>query len=170
VNGSGRFDFAHEVAIGSRAREGNPGVHLATPLLLAGHDTAVLVLRGWVYSANASTIDFARSHEPEDVRLSGYLVAFDTATVRRIPSDSNRTVYDLNRALLERRVGKPLAPYFIMMTHGGATGDSAPARMTEPRLDEGPHLSYAVQWFLFATIFGAGGTVVVLRSRSRKNT
>jgi cytochrome oxidase assembly protein ShyY1 len=49
------------------------------------------------------------------------------------------------------------------MTGGGAEGDSVPPRLEAPVIDEGPHLSDAVQWFLFGTIFGAGGVFVTFR-------
>ncbi|MEX0691889.1 MAG: SURF1 family protein [Gemmatimonadales bacterium] len=42
----------------------------------------------------------------------------------------------------------------------------APERLvavTPPALDDGPHLSYAIQWFLFATIFLVGGVVLAVR-------
>jgi cytochrome oxidase assembly protein ShyY1 len=34
-----------------------------------------------------------------------------------------------------------------------------------PTFDEGPHLSYAIQWFAFATIAVVGGAVLLLRDR-----
>ena len=36
-----------------------------------------------------------------------------------------------------------------------------------PTPDEGPHLSYAVQWFIFTTI-AAGGYVLLLRKVARE--
>jgi surfeit locus 1 family protein len=39
-------------------------------------------------------------------------------------------------------------------------------RLPPPALDEGPHLSYAIQWFSFAAIALIGGTAVALRSRT----
>jgi len=40
---------------------------------------------------------------------------------------------------------------------------SVPARSPPQPLDEGPHLSYAIQWFSFATIAIVGTLVAVLR-------
>jgi surfeit locus 1 family protein len=40
-----------------------------------------------------------------------------------------------------------------------------PAIVPVPTLDEGPHLSYAIQWFAFATIAVVGGAVLLLRDR-----
>ncbi len=167
----GAFDFGREVALTARAREGSPGVYVATPLRLQGSDTLILVLRGWVYSPDAATIDFDRWREPSEVQLDGYALSFsaDSPLI-----DSSRTepraVRRLDHARLERRFGAPLAPFYVVMTTGGASGDSTPTRLTDPVLDEGPHLSYAIQWFLFATIFGAGGTLVWFRGQRRGGT
>ncbi|HVE78696.1 MAG TPA: SURF1 family cytochrome oxidase biogenesis protein, partial [Gemmatimonadaceae bacterium] len=57
---SGRLDYAHELAVAGRPRNGSPGVHLLTPLRLTGRDTAVLVNRGWVYSPDGAAVDLGR--------------------------------------------------------------------------------------------------------------
>jgi cytochrome oxidase assembly protein ShyY1 len=36
-----------------------------------------------------------------------------------------------------------------------------------PALDNGPHLSYAIQWFSFATIALVGGALWLVRTRPR---
>ena len=164
ITARGTFDFAHEVALMARPRNGSPGVHIATPLVLAGTDTGVIVLRGWAYSADAATLEFARWREPDTTTITGYVLPFDAD---QPISDSSATIPQavrrLDHARLERRVGHPLAGYFVLMTAGGGSRDSTPERFSDPKLDEGSHKSYAVQWFLFATIFGVGGTFVVLR-------
>src|SRR3954451_22450219 len=43
----GTFDYEHEIIFLGPTRDGEPGVHLLTPLRLAG-DQAVLVDRGWI--------------------------------------------------------------------------------------------------------------------------
>jgi surfeit locus 1 family protein len=166
VTVAGSFDFARELALASRPRDGAPGVHIATPLLLAGHDTLILVLRGWAYSPDAATLDFARWHERDSVRVDGYALPFEPGVPSAAaPARNPRVVRRLDRAELEQRLSSPIAAYYVVMTSGGTSSDSTPPRLPEPVLDEGPHFSYAVQWFLFATIFGAGGAVVALRGR-----
>lgn len=169
VRALARFDFAREVSLTARSRDGSPGVHLATPIVLPGSDTLVLVLRGWVYSPDAATIDFTRWREPDPGLVEGYALAFDPdSPVADASLTAPRAVRRLDHALLERRFGTPLARYYIVMTAGGTAGDSTPTRLRGPLLDEGPHLSYAMQWFLFATIFGAGGTLVWFRTTTRE--
>jgi surfeit locus 1 family protein len=70
----------------------------------------------------------------------------------------------VSRGEVTSRVPYPLAPYYLV-----ATGDSAdgahPARRELPALDEGPHRSYALQWFSFAAIALAGAGLVIARER-----
>jgi cytochrome oxidase assembly protein ShyY1 len=51
-----------------------------------------------------------------------------------------------------------------------AAMDSTPARVAPPALDDGPHLSYAIQWFSFAAIALVGSYVVVRRGRAVGST
>src|SRR5665213_3052490 len=37
----GAYDYAHEIKIADRTRDGSPGVNIITPLRIAGSDTAV---------------------------------------------------------------------------------------------------------------------------------
>jgi surfeit locus 1 family protein len=167
VSVPGVFRFDAELALGPRPRNGSPGVHIVTPLARAGTDTLIPVVRGWVYAADAATIDFTKWRERDTVMVSGYTMPLDANTSAPPPSGGAGALRWLDRVDLAKRFGSPVAGYYVLMIAGGDTGVSVPVRLGEPALTDGPHLSYAVQWFLFATIFGAGGTVVVLRGRER---
>ena len=137
-----------------------------TPLRRTATDTAVLVIRGWVYTPDAKVVDFAYWRERDSASIEGYVLPFASAAPEPDSvAGAPRAFRQFDRARLAARVGSPLAEYYVVMTSGGAAADSTPSRLGDPVLTDGPHLSYAVQWFLFATIFGAGGTVVILRSR-----
>lgn len=72
----------------------------------------------------------------------------------------------LDQSEIERLVGRPVAPYLLVQTADADPGtprDSTPARLELPVLDEGPHRSYAVQWFSFAAIAAVGGVVLYRR-------
>src|SRR6185503_21192822 len=57
VRVKGIYDHAQEIIYTLRGRNGSPGVNILTPVLRAGKDTAVLVNRGWVYSADGTSVD-----------------------------------------------------------------------------------------------------------------
>ena len=163
VRVTGVFDFTREVVLAGRSRTGAPGVHVATPLILEGSSDVLLVVRGWVYSPDAATVELASWRERDSATVEGYLVGFDVDSTRS-DSATSRVVRRLVRPSLENRLGARLLPYYVIMTDGGASGDSVPRRLEVPVLDEGPHLSYSVQWFLFGTIFAAGGLFVTFRT------
>ena len=76
----GRWDYQHEIALTGRSRSGSPGVNILTPLVPNGIDNALLVNRGWVYSPDASTIDFDRYREGDSVTFVGYVELFPGAS------------------------------------------------------------------------------------------
>lgn len=45
--------------------------------------------------------------------------------------------------------------------------DRQPAPLPAPTMDEGPHFSYAVQWFIFTTV-AVVGYPLILRRRARE--
>jgi cytochrome oxidase assembly protein ShyY1 len=55
-----------------------------------------------------------------------------------------------------------VAPYYLVSI-GDSTSTTHPARREIVALDDGPHRSYAVQWFCFAAIAIGGAAAVVRR-------
>lgn len=160
----GRFRYDLEQVEAGRTNRGSPGVHLLTPLERDGHDTLVLVVRGWVYSPNAADVNLARWHESERVELTGYAMPLPDSGPPAPEADSV-PLRSLNRAALEQRIGAPLAAAYVVMTSDStARIDSVPRRLPPAVLSNGPHRSYAIQWFSFAAIALVGGYVLFRRS------
>lgn len=164
VTVTGVFRYDLEQIHAGRASRGSPGVHLLTPLEIPGRDTLVLVTRGWVYAPDAASADLGRWREGDLVTLSGYLLPLP-ADGPSAPLDSASPIRSLHRAAVEQRIGQPVAPVQIVMTSDSlARLDSVPRRLPPPVLDNGPHRSYAVQWFAFALIAIVGGIALFRRS------
>ena len=169
----GTYDFANELALASRTRQGSPGVNIITPLRLADTDTAVLVNRGWVYAADAMTADFARWLEPSAASVTGYVLRIPRDARGSVTAPTNRHVVRyLDFDSLAKRLPYPIAPVMVVVTDaprtsgtGAASRDSTPARLPPPLMDEGPHLGYAIQWFSFAAIALIGAAVAVRAER-----
>lgn len=168
---SGRFDYGRELVLAGRSRAGSPGAHIVTPLRVAGAgDTLLLVVRGWVYSPDAATVDLARWREADSATVSGFVDLF--ATGRRGSPRLTRTARSyrwLDRAAVARDLGAPIAPV-VLVRQGDTAGMGAsriPARAEPPPLDEGPHWNYAVQWFAFAGV-SLAGLVAFLTTERRK--
>lgn len=166
----GRYDSSREVVLRGRVDEGRPGVHLVTPLLVAG-DTAVMVNRGWVPAADAATVDPGPYREAGDREVEALVMAAppsgDGDPARASGAGARITFARLPIDSLRRADSLPLLPVFLQQLPG-ETDDALPRRPPPPSLDEGPHLGYAVQWFSFAAIALVGlGFVAFRASRGR---
>jgi surfeit locus 1 family protein len=154
-------DYANEAVHATRSQGGSPGVHLLTPLTpLDGHwgDTAILLVRGYVYSPDARTIDHAKAREADTLTLDALVLSYPPVRAERVTLPSNeRAVRLLDHDSLTRIVGRPLAPFLLLALGDTLVRDiTRPARIPPPSLSEGPHKSYAFQWFGFATVFLVG--------------
>ncbi|MBY0488287.1 MAG: SURF1 family protein [Gemmatimonadaceae bacterium] len=157
----GVADYAHEAVYATRSQAGSPGVYLLTPvrpLDADWGDTAVLLLRGYVYAADGRTIDHAKAREGDTLALEGLITSFTVTkpgTVR-LPSLAT-AVRTLDRDTLSAITGAPLAPFVLLALGDTTVRDvTRPARVPPPAITDGPHLSYALQWFGFATVFLVG--------------
>jgi surfeit locus 1 family protein len=164
---SGAYDFQHEFALTLRTRNGSPGVNIITPLLRAGNDTLILVNRGWIYAPDGMTADISRWPEPDTVGAIGFIETFPPPREFAARSPGRARAYRwLDRSVVSKDLGRPVAPYYLVIAPDSEWGVPAAAHRrpatqpvaelpprVEPRsLDEGPHRSYAIQWFSFAAI------------------
>ncbi|HEY0970692.1 MAG TPA: SURF1 family protein [Gemmatimonadales bacterium] len=167
---SGVYDHANEVILAGRTRQGSPGVNFYTPLRIPGRDTAILVNRGWVYSPDATDVDAARWREPARAEVRGFALPFP-APGRGDPviHGRERTLRHPELAAMRELIPYPIAGYYLVQTDTTDFDiDSTPARLAPPALDEGPHLSYALQWFSFAAIALGGAGVMAWNGRKGK--
>jgi len=143
VVATGVYDFSAERTWPGRSFEGTPGVALITPLRLTD-GSAVLVDRGWVYSPDAFHVDHNTYREPA------------TATVTGIALVPPRGRGDVDVA--------GFLPFVIQVV-GRDPASGLPRRWPAPVFDNGPHLSYAIQWFSFALIALVGTAVLIRKGR-----
>ena len=159
----GQPDYENEFVITGRSRDGSPGVHIITPLRIAGNDTAVLVNRGWVYAPDAATIDLKRWRESR-TSYSGHTDTLPTPATP--PQVRDRGLRNLGVAGVDQLLPYPFYSLYLIAHDSVAAASAAPARLSQPALDAGPHLSYAIQWFCFAAI-AIGGAVIVWHKARR---
>jgi len=173
VTATGTYDPADQVLIRNRSLDSNDGYHVVTPLRLPD-GTAVLVNRGWIpleqQAGKAPTIPPA----PTGVvtvtgRVRGsqhkgrYFSPTDPPTGRLselyrvdVPRIGEQVPYQLLPAYLELTATQPPAP------------TNQPVLIALPELDDGPHLSYAVQWFFFSCCAIAGWFLAIRRSARQR--
>jgi surfeit locus 1 family protein len=179
----GTYDFAQEMVLRNRAFDGAPGVHIITPLRIAGSDTAVLVDRGWIpydqaapdsrkiYDQPAGEVEVqgvlhlsqARLNflSPADPSLSPDRPRLDEWFRVDIPRVQQQIPYPLLSVYLEE--GQPNLAALPPMS----TSDALPRPDIQIDLSDGPHLSYAIQWFAFAAILLVGYVTLFVKQTSK---
>lgn len=165
---TGAYDFAKQRVVKLQSWQGQAGVHLLTPFVLEGSDTAVLVNRGWIPDAeHEAGLDFA---EPDGRQtISGYVAL--TETIRRrtadavAPASPGAELFRVDIAALGEESPYPLLPFYVIAAPPNGEVTRLPVPIPkEVDLSEGPHLSYAVQWFIFSLGLGIGYVLFVNRS------
>ena len=158
----GDYDYANEIVLTLRGRDGSPGVNILTPIRRAGNASAVLVNRGWVYSPDGVTIDTKPWREGASVDANGFVEVFPTKGPFDAPNPARpRSMRRLDSSVLRKLFPYPIANYYVVLTDSALSG-SGPPRVEPAPLDEGPHRNYAIQWFSFAAI-SIGGLVIFLK-------
>lgn len=164
----GTYDFANELVLRGQSASGVPGVRIVTPLRPLQGDTAILVQRGFVPSPDATTVDLAPLSEPGVVRVTAIgFVLPDTAVAGDPRTAGGRTTWRrIDLTALRQQVSYPLAPILALQLPDSAL-PAQPRRDAPALLDDGPHLSYAVQWFSFALTALVIGVLVGFRKGER---
>jgi surfeit locus 1 family protein len=165
ASAAGVFDPTHEVYLTSRPQDGIAGVHVITPLVLAGGGPAVLVDRGWISDTDYRTRSRASWSVGGPTEVSGFLLPSQKEPALafladRLPAEGEPARLDwraLSIAGIRRQIPYPILDVFLVQ-ESTAPLPTAPTPSPEMDLSEGPHLGYAFQWFAFATIalVGAG--------------
>ena len=161
LSARGVYDYAHERLWHARSYEGVPGVDLVTPLRLPD-GTAVLVDRGWAPAPDAYHVDQGAYRES------------DSGTVLGIGMAAPRARGDVDPRILRDSVQYPLLPFVIQELPPCAARShplpAGPIRWPAPELSDGPHLSYAIQWFSFAVIITVGSFALARKRRGEAQT
>jgi len=154
----GSFDHTQEVALMGQSWQGQAGLHLITPLVIQGSHQAVLVDRGWL------PIDVSEPEAWGDFATAGPLEI--TGAIQLSQPRPNAPpwqapelkIFRLDIDRLQHQISYPLLPLVIVQApEPGQTG--LPYRSKpDINLGNGPHLSYAIQWFSFTLMLAIGYT------------
>ncbi|MFE6685267.1 SURF1 family protein [Streptomyces sp. NPDC057743] len=168
VTATGTYDTAHEVVVRQRtaADEQTIGYYVLTPLVLPDGD-AVVVNRGWIAPGDDLTKFPNVPAAPKGtVTVTGRMMVDETTAVSGIKDTKGlppRQVMLINSKQQAKRVGRPMLGGYIEQT---APKTKSPELVPEPDHDSiGPHMAYAVQWWLFAAAVPVGWVVLVRRER-----
>lgn len=167
---TGRYDFSQERILLLQSWQGRPGVALVTPLLIEGLDnTAVLVNRGWVPQAEyeAGQLDGYQT-ETGVVQVDGYL-ALGQPRRGDSPEVAPQEIYRTDLEALAAALPYKLLSVILVESPAEEVELEPPLHAArEIDLSEGPHLSYAWQWFIFCVLTGGLYLVFVRRSERER--
>ncbi len=167
VTATGHFEPSDQLLLRNRAWHDAPGVHVVTAFVADGSGAVVWVLRGFANAADAVHPAEVVAPTPGTVTIRGTLAALP-ATVNAgqpLASRGDTTWQRLDSAVAQRRRAGSL-PAFVYL-EGDEAGPGRLPAVEPPPLGEGPHLSYAIQWFGIATAILAFGAVFVRRRDGR---
>ena len=164
VQARGVYDREHEIVLRGQAFQGAPGVYVVTPLRLAGSEAAVLVLRGFVPAPDAVRANTDALVETGTVRVRGLATPIGSGGGKPLEHADRTTWARLDLEALRARLPYPLLPVAVRQTPDSSLPRS-PRRLPPPELTDGPHLNYAIQWFLFAGMAVAFAVLVVGRTK-----
>ena len=140
----------------NRTRQHVAGVHLITPVRLAGSRRIVLVLRGWAATdpADRSRMPAAIQDPPGEQRFEGLAQASLAQPIELAasppPAPGQRLWQHFTFERFRGWSGQDSEPVLIRQT--SALDDGLARDWVEPGIDVDRHIAYAVQWFALAAV------------------
>lgn len=168
VSASGVYDVDNEVLIANRTFESQAGSWLVTPLTL-DDGRVVAVVRGWVPRLWVAGSDTRDGAAPTGRVIVGG-VTFSSLGGGRVADAKVSGLPEFNRMDITKFVeatGIPFETTWIRLETQDPPPGVLPIAVPKRVLDNGTHLSYAIQWFFFSS-----ATIVVyyliLRNKKRE--
>jgi cytochrome oxidase assembly protein ShyY1 len=154
------------VLVINRSQGGTAGRNVVTPLRLDS-GSLLLVTRGFV--PDAAEIPAAESGRIEVV---GRIRDSEVRRTGQLTEASDGELTEFQRLDIDRIAPQLPAPVEPVTLDWVVGRDAAtlPWPVPPPELGEGPHLSYAIQWFIFSVCAIVGWVFAVRRSARRKPT
>lgn len=146
---TGTFEAQHQVFLDNRQENGQPGVHVITPLHIEGSDTRILVNRGWVGWGQGRGVLPVVATPSGRVQIIGQAAVPSTKKFFLMPDHPEEkaqlwTRVDMLR--FESMIGHPLQPVVLQQT-GGDAPDTLVRHWAPPEDRVAMHRGYAFQWF-----------------------
>lgn len=152
------------VLIDNRSLDGTPGAWGVDPLVL-DDGTVLAVNRGFARIGPDGTVQVPEAPSGP-VTVDGYLVPFVDRTCPTRTDTDGQVVGTacLDEAAVEAAVGTDVLPVVLVASTSAPADADALGPVPLPEPGDGPHLSYAVQWFVFTTIALVGYPLILRRN------
>ncbi len=165
---TGTYLVDEEIILQARSFRGLSGHHVLTPLL-TDSGSIVIVDRGWVDVDVVGPPVVGAEPPAGPVAVSGYVLGTETRGALGPVDPPTGELDRISRVDIERlrpQLSEPLAPFYVRL-EAQSPGQQTPIPVPLEPLDEGPHLGYAVQWWLFASVIAIGFPVLLYRTARR---
>jgi cytochrome oxidase assembly protein ShyY1 len=160
----GRYLARDAVLLRNRPLDGRPGYHSLVPFSTdAG--PVLLVDRGWLPIGETGKGPAENPAPPTgDVELVVRLRPPEPALAGDRPAGQVYRITPASVPLPEPAADRLVDDAYGVLAQEVPTPAKAPQLLPKPELDEGPHLSYSLQWFVFAVGALAGFVVLIRRT------
>ena len=164
----GTFRPSAEVTVFNRSQDGTAGVDAATPLdfTIDGKSYAVIVDRGFVPLATSMP-----KPPSGEVEVLGRIRLTQERRVGALSDPATGVLSEAQHLDVKRLSGQTqlnaqqtVLPYYLDLLESPQITSSLPAQVTNPKTDNGAHLSYAIQWILFSLCAIAAWVILVKRA------
>ena len=173
VEVTGHYRPDDEVAVRNRTLNGAPGVWLLTPLSPT-EGPALVVNRGWVPQSTADVTARPPAPTPEgEVTARGWVRVSEQRSGLGVADPATGRLASLARPDIDRygaQLDYPVLPYYLQLHSQTPPPGDYPVMVALPAPGDGPHLAYAVQWFIFSTIAALGYPLVLRHVARRPDT
>ena len=164
VRVEGTYLVEHELFAYGRPLDGRAGDHVLTPLRVADGGPDVLVDRGWVpFDAERSAPAADAAPPAGAVTVEG--IVMPAGQGEAFPEGDGASARAIDPVVIGASRGLDLVPWYVLLQDQRPPPGPLPVAARPPALDEGPHLSYAIQWFSFAAIALVGYVLLSRRGR-----
>jgi cytochrome oxidase assembly protein ShyY1 len=159
VEVTGHWDVAHQVLLRNRTYNSADGYEVITPLVPAS-GPALLVNRGWIPQG-------ANSSRPDSIPVPQAGIVTVTAWLRQSqpPHSANDLppgqVLAINAKAIAAAAPYPVVDGYAILVKEDPAPASAPTPLPGVVIDDGPYLSYGIQWFLFTGVAVVGWWIFV---------
>jgi surfeit locus 1 family protein len=151
----GSYDPTHQIFLDNRQHNGQPGVHVITPLKIEGTDTYILVNRGWVGWQLGRSVMPVVTTPTGRVDITGLAAVPSTKKFFLMPDrpEENPKLWErLDLPRVEALLGHALQPVVLQQT-GGDAPDSLVREWAPPEDRVAKHQGYAFQWYGMAVVW-----------------
>jgi surfeit locus 1 family protein len=172
----GEYDLNRQVVLRNQDWQGRLGVHVLTPLMIDGGESAVLVDRGWIPYEDFTSGKLDRYDVPGQTQVEGVIRRSQSkptigGRADQVPGPGEAALVAwnwINIGEISHQLPYSLLPVYVTALPGSGSPQLPYRSELELDLTEGPHLGYAFQWFIFAAILGIGYPVYIRREENRQ--